>query len=104
MLARYLSPRTRAWPFWNAVTDDRDADRLWKLIEKIGFCVLGVHSGRDIRARALAAHIDRDEHATCFLIDAHTYEDVEHNPQAGLAFRPRRQEYVSRNRERRLLR
>ena len=88
------------------MTDDRDADRLWKLIEKIGFCVLGMHSGRDIRARPLAAHIDRDEHATCFLIDAHSHEneDVEHNPQVGLAFRPRRQEYVSRNRERRPLR
>lgn len=86
------------------MTDDRDADRLWKLIEKIGFCVLGVHSGQDIRVRLIAAHIDRDENAACFLIDAHSYEDVEYNPQLGLAFRPRRQEYVSRNRERRPLR
>ena len=65
-----------------------------------------MHSGQDIRARPLAAPIDPDEHATRFLAEAHSHEneDVEHNPQVGVAFRPRRQENVPRNRERRPLR
>jgi general stress protein 26 len=88
------------------VTDDRDADQLWKLIEKIGLCVLGMHSGQDIRAQPVAANIDRDEHTMCFLIDAHSHENenVEHDLQVGLDVRPWRQEFLSRDRERRPLR
>ena len=53
----------------NAMTNDRDADRVWKLIEKIGFCMLSTLDGEDIRARPMAAHVDRDAHAIYFLTD-----------------------------------
>ena len=70
------------------MTGGRDADRVWKLIEKIGFCMLSTHDGEDIRARPMAAHIDRDEHAIYFLTDrdSHKDEDIERNPNVGLAF------------------
>ena len=70
------------------MTDDHHADRVWKLIEKIGFCMLSTHDGEDIRARPMAAHVDRDEHAIYFLTDAdsHKDEDIDRNPNVGLAF------------------
>jgi general stress protein 26 len=70
------------------MTDDHDADRVWKLIEKIGFCMLSTLDGEDIRARPMAADIDRDQHAIYFLTDAgsHKDEDVTCNPNVGLAF------------------
>jgi general stress protein 26 len=82
----------------NAMTDDRDADRVWKLIEKIGFCMLSTLDGEDIRARPMAAHVDRDAHAIYFLTDAdsHKDEDIKRNPNVGLAFAdPGDQKYVS---------
>jgi general stress protein 26 len=80
------------------MTDDHHADRVWKLIEKIGFCMLSTHDGEDIRARPMAAHVDRDEHAIYFLTDAdsHKDEDVKGNPNVGLAFADASdQKYVS---------
>ena len=80
------------------MTDDRDTDRVWKLMEKISFCMLSTHDGEDIRARPMAAHIDRDGHAIYFLTDAdsHKDEDIESNPSVGLAFAdPGGQKYVS---------
>jgi general stress protein 26 len=70
------------------MTDDHDADRVWNLIEKIGFCMLSTHDGEDIRARPMAAHVDRDQHAIYFLTDAdsHKDEDIKRNPNVGLAF------------------
>ena len=70
------------------MTGGRDADRVWKLIEKIGFCMLSTHDGEDIRERPMAAHIDRDEHAIYFLTDAdsHKDEDIKRDPNVGLAF------------------
>jgi general stress protein 26 len=82
----------------NAMTNDRDADRVWKLIEKIGFCMLSTLDGEDIRARPMAAHIERDQHAIYFLTDAdsHKDEDIKRNPNVGLAFAdPGDQKYVS---------
>jgi len=80
------------------MTDDRDTDRVWKLIEKIGFCMLNTLDGEDIRARPMAAHVDRDEHAIYFLTDtdSHKDEDIKRNPNVGLAFAdPGDQKYVS---------
>ncbi|MBV9201190.1 MAG: pyridoxamine 5'-phosphate oxidase family protein [Alphaproteobacteria bacterium] len=70
------------------MNDDRDADRVWKLMEKIGFCMLSTHDGEDIRARPMAAHVDRNEHAIYFLTDANSHkdEDIKRNPNVGLAF------------------
>ena len=55
--------------------NDRDAERVWKLIKKIGFCMLSTHDGEDIRARPMAAHADRDGHAIYFLTDADSHKD-----------------------------
>ena len=70
------------------MADDRDADRVWKLIEKIGFCMLSTRDGEDIRARPMAAHIDRNGHAVYFLTDADSHKDgdIKRNPNVGLAF------------------
>ncbi|HJU15044.1 MAG TPA: pyridoxamine 5'-phosphate oxidase family protein [Stellaceae bacterium] len=70
------------------MTDDRDADRVWELMGKIGFCMLSTHDGEDIRARPMAAHVDRDQRAIYFLTDAdsHKDEDIKRNPNVGLAF------------------
>jgi general stress protein 26 len=65
-----------------------DTDRVWKLIEKIGFCMLSTRDGDDIRARPMAAHPKRDENAIYFLTDAasHKEEEIRRSPNVGLAF------------------
>lgn len=65
-----------------------DVDRVWALMKKIGFCMLSTHDGEDIRARPMAAYVERDEHAIYFLTDAasHKDEEIERNPHVGLAF------------------
>lgn len=65
-----------------------DVDRVWTLMKKIGFCMLSTHDGEDIRARPMAAYVERDEHAIYFLTDAasHKDEEIERNPHVGLAF------------------
>jgi general stress protein 26 len=70
------------------MTNDAEVDRVWKLMKKIGFCMLSTHDGEDIRARPMAAHIDRDEYAIYFLTDAdsHKDEDIARNPNVGLTF------------------
>lgn len=68
--------------------DENDVDRVWKLMKKIGFCMLSTHDGEDIRARPMAAHVERDEHTIYFLTDAESHKDEEiaSNPNVGLAF------------------
>src|SRR5947209_7550727 len=65
-----------------------DTDHVWKLIEKIGFCMLSTRDGEDIRSRPMAAHPKRDENAIYFLADAksHKEEEIRSNPNVGLAF------------------
>ena len=67
---------------------EHDIDRVWELIEKIGFAMLSTLDGKDIRARPMAAYADRDEHAIYFLTDAdsHKDEDIARHPNVGLAF------------------
>ena len=65
-----------------------DVDRVWTLVKKIGFCMLSTHDGEDIRARPMAAYVERDDHAIYFITDAasHKDEEIERNPHVGLAF------------------
>jgi hypothetical protein len=35
------------------MTNDAEVDRVWKLMKKIGFCMLSTHDGEDIRARPI---------------------------------------------------
>lgn len=80
------------------MADVDDVDRAWHLMKKIGFCMLSTHDGEDIRARPMAAHVDREGHAIYFLTDAdsHKDEDIARNPNVGLAFAdPGDQKYVT---------
>ena len=65
-----------------------DVDRVWELVEKIGFCMLASRDGEDIRSRPMAAHAARDENAVYFLTDAgsHKDEEVARDPHVALAF------------------
>ncbi|MBA3447095.1 MAG: pyridoxamine 5'-phosphate oxidase family protein [Pseudaminobacter sp.] len=75
-----------------------NVDRVWELMEKIGFCMLASRDGEDIRSRPMAAHVDRGEHAIYFLTDVGTHKDdeIEAHPNVGLAFADASdQKYVS---------
>ena len=75
-----------------------DADRVWKLMDGIGFCMLSTHDGDDIRSRPMAAHVDREGNAVYFLTDTAGKKDDEilRNPNVGLAFADAgAQKYVS---------
>lgn len=75
-----------------------DVDRVWNLMEKIGFCMLASRDGEDIRSRPMAAHVSRDDHAVYFLTDAESHKDQEvaRDPHVGLAFADASdQKYVS---------
>jgi general stress protein 26 len=65
-----------------------DQDRVWKLMEKIGFCMLAKHDGDDIRARPMGAFVDRDGDAVYFLTDVHGRKDdeIEQDHSVCLAF------------------
>ena len=65
-----------------------DLDRVWRLIDKISFCMLSTLDGEDIRARPMAAHASRQENTIYFLADADSAKDEEvaRNPHVGLAF------------------
>lgn len=67
---------------------ESEVDKVWRLMDKVGFCMLSTLEGDDIRARPMSAHIDRDEGVIYFLTDANSAkdDDVERNPHVGLAF------------------
>jgi general stress protein 26 len=67
---------------------DDEADKVWRLIEKVGFCMLSTLEGDDIRARPMSAHVDRQRGVISFLTDAdsHKDDDVARNPNVGLSF------------------
>jgi len=79
--------------------DDGDAvDRAWALMRKIGYCMLCTHDGAQIRARPMAAHVDRTRHTIAFLTDVanHTDDEIASEPHVCLAFAdPHDQKYVA---------
>jgi general stress protein 26 len=78
-------------------TEDH-TDRVWSLMENIGFCMLATHDGQDIRSRPMAAHAVRDEHAVYFLtdIDGHKDDEIEDDASVNMAFADAgAQKYVS---------
>lgn len=80
------------------MANDSDIDHVWRLIEKIGFCMLSTHDGEAIRARPMAAYVVREENAIYFLTDSasHKDADIERNPHVCLAFADAgAQKYVS---------
>jgi general stress protein 26 len=75
-----------------------DADRVWELMEKIGFAMLVTHDGDKLRARPMSAFLDSEENAIYFLTDArrHKDEEIARNPGVNLSFaNARDQKYVS---------
>lgn len=65
-----------------------DIDRTWELMKKIGFAMLVTRDGDKLRARPMAAHVDRDANAIYFLTDARRHKDDEiaRNPNVNLSF------------------
>lgn len=70
------------------MADDDDTDRVWALMQKIGFCMLSTRDGEDIRARPMAPHFERETNTIYFLTDAtsHKDEEIARNPLVCLAF------------------
>jgi general stress protein 26 len=66
----------------------RDADRAWDLMKKIGFAMLVTHDGDKLRARPMSAYLEREENAIYFLTDArrHKDEEIARNPGVNLSF------------------
>lgn len=80
------------------MANESDLERVWALMKKIGFCMLSTHDGEDIRARPMAAHLDREANAIYFLTDeaGHKDDEIARRPQVGLAFADASgQKYVS---------
>ena len=68
--------------------DENEADRAWRLMDKIGFCMLATKDGDLIRSRPMAAYVCREDHAVYFLTDADSAKDdeIDANPGVNLAF------------------
>ena len=76
----------------------RDQDRVWQLMDKIGFAMLVTRDGDKLRARPMSAHTERDNNAVYFLTDARRHKDDEiaSNPSINLSFADAgAQKYVS---------
>jgi general stress protein 26 len=79
-------------------TTERDADRAWDLMEKIGFAMRVTRDGDKLRARPMSAYLEREENAIYFLTDArrHKDEEIARNPAVNLSFaNASDQKYVS---------
>lgn len=72
------------------MTDDHanDIDRTWELMKKIGFAMMVTRDGEKLRARPMAAYLDRDANTIFFLSDMRRHKDdeIEANPQINLSF------------------
>lgn len=75
-----------------------DTARVWKLIDKIGFCMLTTQNGGTLRARPMSAYADRGGNAVYFLTDvaSHKDEEIARSPNVCLAFADSKgQRYIS---------
>lgn len=78
--------------------ETHDVARAYDLMEKIMFCMLVTRNGGEVRARPMAAHVERAENAIYFLTDVKSHKDdeIEADPQVCLAFADSKgQKYVS---------
>ena len=55
----------------------RDIDRTWELMKKIGFAMMVTRDGEKLRARPMAAYLDRDANTIFFLSDVRRHKDDE---------------------------
>jgi general stress protein 26 len=65
-----------------------DVERVWKLMEKIGFAMLVTIDVDKLRARPMSASVRPSENAIYFLADArrHKDEEIPRNPNVNLSF------------------
>lgn len=81
------------------MTNENDAtERAYDLMEKIMFCMLTTRAQSGMRARPMAAHVERLENTIHFLtdVDSHKDDEIERNPEVCLAFADSKgQKYVS---------
>jgi general stress protein 26 len=78
--------------------DARDRDRVWELMKKVGFAMLVTRDGEKLRARPMAAYVERDDDTIYFLTDArhHKDEEIARDPNVNLSFADAgSQKYVS---------
>jgi len=71
-----------------ADSNANDVDRVWDLMKKIGFAMLVTRDGSKLRARPMAAYLDRDQNAIYFMTDVRRHKDDEiaRDPSVNLAF------------------
>jgi len=75
-----------------------DVTRAWDLMKKIGFAMLVTRDGSKLRARPMAAFVEREQNAIYFLSDVRRHKDDEiaRDPNVNLAFADAgSQKYVS---------
>ena len=65
-----------------------DLERVWSLMEKIGFAMLVTLDGDKLRARPMSAFVRRNENTIYFLTDArrHKDEEIARHPGVNLSF------------------
>lgn len=65
-----------------------DVERIWKLMEKIGFAMLVTHDGAKLRSRPMGAYVRQKDNAIYFLCDArrHKEEEIARDPNVNLSF------------------
>ena len=72
----------------NIGSEPRDIARVWELMKSIGYAMLVTREEDKMRARPMAAFVERDDHAVYFLTDArHPVQDaVARSPVVNLSF------------------
>lgn len=70
------------------MSDPKDIDRAWKLMEKIGVCMLASKDGDKIRSRPMGAKPSKGQNAIYFLTDVRGEKDeqVERDNHVCLSF------------------
>ncbi|MDH6266886.1 general stress protein 26 [Rhizobium sp. SG_E_25_P2] len=75
-----------------------DTEKVWSLIDKIGFCMMVTKIGDDMRARPMSAYSEQIDNAIYFLTDvaSHKDDEIARYPHVCLAFADTKgQKYVS---------
>jgi len=70
------------------MANDTDLERVWGLIDRIGFCMLASRDGNDIRSRPMSAQVRPADNAIYFLTDVNNHKDdeIKSYPEICLAF------------------
>ncbi|MBX3429860.1 MAG: pyridoxamine 5'-phosphate oxidase family protein [Hyphomonadaceae bacterium] len=59
------------------MSDSKDVDRVWKLMEKIGVCMMASKDGDKIRSRPMGARPNKAHNVIYFLTDVRGHKDEE---------------------------